>query len=123
MSRNAFWSTTAALGCFLVAGLAVGSPIYLKAGQCVIIGTQEVCAMTPDTAAPNKSTSDVVHICRYALNPGAEIPNLKNYAVVRITTTASGSKTEAILKQFGISDSDKVLCDAEVEKLNAVTTK
>lgn len=107
----------------LGASAAQSSPIYLKPGQCILVGSQEVCAMQGDSPTANKVAQDVVHVCRYAMNPGAEISNIKNYAVVRITTTVSGAKSDTILKQFGISDGDKAACEAEVERLNAAAIK
>lgn len=118
--RTVLFRSASIFTALLTASAAFAAPVYLKPGQCVQIGSQEVCAMQTDATTGKVVTAanDVVHICTYDLHKGAEIPNLKNYAVIRVVTTPDGYKTETILKQFGISDPDKANCDAEVARLN-----
>lgn len=97
---------------------ASATPIYLKPGQCVLVGTQDVCAMASDQAPSSTAKLTTLHLCRYALHPGAEIPNLKNHALFQVVTTETGSKSETLIRQFGINDSDRDACQKEADRLN-----
>jgi hypothetical protein len=101
-------------------GVARAGSVMVRPGQCVIVGTTEVCASLPtaDNCAQAKEQAKADHIfsCRYDLHPHPEMPGLKSYALVRTTVNEYGKKTDVIIKNFGISD--KAGCEAAAEKKN-----
>lgn len=118
---NRLYSSLAFAGVILANILAPGAlatPIYLKAGQCILVGTQDVCAMAADQPGNATGKLTTLNLCRYGLHPGAEIPNLKNHALFQVVTTSTGSKTETLIRQYGINDSDKDACQKEADRLN-----
>jgi hypothetical protein len=115
---------TVVLGLFLIlsSGYAHAS-VMVRPGQCIIVGTTEVCASlpTPEQCTPTSSgqvniNTEHSFICRYAMHPNQEVPNLKTYALIRTTTNDLGRKDEMMVKNYGISD--KAGCEAEADKRN-----
>ncbi len=106
----------------LSSGNALAS-VMVRPGQCIIVGTTEVCASLPtpeQCAQPNNGQVNIntehQFICRYAMHPNQEVPNLKSYALIRTTTNDLGRKDETMIKNYGITD--KGACEAEADKRN-----
>jgi hypothetical protein len=96
---------------------ASADPLYLKPGQCIHLGNQEICAMMTDVpGGPVKL--NIVHQCQYDFHPGRELPDLKNWALVQVVIKADGKKVQMLIKQFGTGDKDKAACDQEATSLN-----
>jgi hypothetical protein len=95
---------------------AAADPIYLRAGQCIIVGTQQVCAMAADV--PVDSKQQILYVCRYGMMPGAELSDLKSYALFQVQVNGqTGAKSETIVKNYG--PNDKEICEKEAEKRQA----
>jgi hypothetical protein len=97
--------------------------VMVRPGQCIIVGTTEVCASLPTPEQCTQTSNGQVNvntehsfICRYAMHPNQEVPNLKTYALIRTTTNDIGRKDEMIVKNYGITD--KAACEAEADKRN-----
>jgi hypothetical protein len=105
----------AALLCLTVAGSSLAAPIYLRSGQCIIVGGQEVCALSEQTT---QTVTKIFHRCDYGTHAGAEIPGLKSYAVIQIVMNTSGTKNETVLRNYGSTDAEKAACQQEVDRLN-----
>ena len=94
--------------------------IFVRPGQCVTVGSTEVCASLPDQAqcvqTQVATNGDHIFTCQYDLHPHAEMPGLKTYALVRTTVPASGKPIDTIIKNYGITD--KLTCESEAEKKN-----
>ena len=96
-------------------GVLYAEPIYLQPGQCIVVGSQQVCAMKPDgIQAPETRTE---YACRYGLFKGSEVADLKSYELVQILIKPDGSTSEVSLKNFGLNG--KEACDQEVDKRKA----
>ncbi len=93
-------------------------PITLRPGQCILIGSQQVCAMATDQVLPAAKTSKTLYLCRYAIHAGSEIPDLKSHALFMVDISG-GQKVETLVKIFGISDADKLACEAEAKRREA----
>ncbi len=112
---------------FLLSSGYAHASVMVRPGQCIIVGTTEVCASLPTpeqcTQAIHRPSNGQVNlntehafICRYAMHPNQEVPNLKTYALIRTTTNDLGRKNETMIKSYGISD--KAGCEAEADKRN-----
>ena len=110
-------------GALAAAPMAQAEPIFIKPGQCIQIGTQQVCALTGDTIPVVGHTTQILHLCQYAMHPGAEVSNLKTYAVVQVMMRDDGTKVETALKHYGMNDADKAACNKEADRLNAEAKK
>ena len=100
----------------LFAGAAHADPIYLQPGQCIMVGAQQVCAMSADQAtAVLKPT--ILWTCRYGNHQGSEVPDLKNYALYQVRIDPSGAKNETLVKSYG--PNDKKICEKEADKRQA----
>lgn len=99
--------------------------IWLQAGQCVVVGGQQVCAQkAPETttpgapcpstpALPNKTS----HHCKNGIKDEAN-PNIKGWAHIVITRGPDGKKiSEEIEKTYG--PLGKKECMADLEKAKA----
>ena len=106
---------------FFLSTLIKADTIYLKPGQCIIIGNQQVCAMELDkVSAVNPSTQKATYIfrCKYAKHPGSDFVDLKTYAVVRIQTkNGSNAAEEIVIKDYG--PNKKAECEKDAEQKNA----
>lgn len=96
-----------------------GEAIYLKPGQCILVGGQQVCALAGDSSADHKKAP--LYVCRYGMHEGAEIPDLKSYALFQVAFRDDGSKVETLIKQFGPTAKDQ--CEKEAEKREATGYK
>jgi hypothetical protein len=104
-----------------LANAAEDRSIWLQAGQCVVVGGQQVCAQKapegttvgcPSTTPtlPNKIT----HQCKNGIKHESD-PNLKGWAHVIITRSPDGKKlSEEVEKTYG--PLGKKLCLTDVEK-------
>jgi len=95
-----------------------GEPIYLQPGQCILVGGQQVCAMQVGQAA-EVAKPDTLYVCRYGVHAGSEVPDMKTYALFMVRLDPSGHKTETLVKNYGVADSDKTACDSESERRQA----
>ena len=108
---------TIAAGCALTSSTGMADPIYLKAGQCIIVGTQQVCAMAQDVTTTDVK-QQILYVCRYGNQPGAELTDLKSYALFQVQVNGTtGAKTETMVKNYG--PNDKEVCEKEAEKRQA----
>ena len=95
------------LGYLVFAATAfAGETIYIKPGQCVMVGAQQVCATSADAAA---TAGEVTYACRFAEHRGGDLPGYKTYGLVKLTTGANGKVTETLIKDFGLKGKEK--CD------------
>ncbi len=110
---------------FLLSTGYAHASVMVRPGQCIIVGTTEVCASLPtpeQCTQPNNGQVQVnvntehSFICRYAMHPNQEVPNIKTYALIRTTTNDLGRKEEMMVKNYGIKD--KAGCEAEADKRN-----
>ena len=89
-------------------------PIYLQPGQCILIGSQQICAQKADTAGA--STKTLMHTCVYGHHAGTDLPDLKSYALIQTTTTDDGRKNEVVIKDFGVKGKEDCERQAETER-------
>jgi len=83
-----------------------GEPIYVQPGQCVMVGSQQVCAMKGDaTVAPG----EVTYACRNSEHKGGDLPGYKTYGLVKVVGKPDGSLSEVLIKDFGMKGKEK--CD------------
>lgn len=103
-----------ALSLFALSSAAAAEPIYLQPGQCILVGSQQVCALQTSTAAGTTIGSDVqtIYACRYAIHKDAETSDIKSYALFQIVTRGDGRKTETSLKNYGMAKAD---CEKEAD--------
>jgi len=94
--------------------------IWLQAGQCVVVGGQQVCAQkAPEGTAANCPNTPVLpnkmtHLCKNGIKHESD-PNLKGWAHVIITRSPDGKKlSEEVEKTYG--PLGKKECMADVEK-------
>jgi hypothetical protein len=88
---------------------AAAETIFVQPGQCIMVGSQQVCAQKNDATASTEPT----YACRFAEHKGGDLPGYKTYGLVKIVTRPNGSVTEMLIKDFGIKGKDK--CDAAAE--------
>ena len=102
----------------IAAILMVLSPIYVKPGQCILVGSQEVCALQTDAAPASKPPRPtVIHTCRYGELEKPEVKDAKGWSYVMITLKDDGSKIETIVKSYGPLDEHKKECEEEARKI------
>lgn len=97
--------------------------IWLQAGQCVVVGGQQVCAQkAPEgTAAGNCPSTPVLpnkqtHLCKNGIKHESD-PNLKGWAHVIITRTPDGKKlSEEVEKTYGPLGKKECMADVEQAK-------
>lgn len=90
--------------------------IYIQPGTCVRVGKQEVCA-TQNSTATSAVEPQILYTCRFGAHPGADVPDLKSYALFQISISPEGRKVETLLKNFGTNG--KAQCEKEAEKKSA----
>lgn len=119
MTRFLFLSSTL-LTIFAAARVAhAAETIRLKPGQCIFIGTQEVCAMSPDQAATAEAAKPrpiYMPTCRYG--DKTDEPGSKGYALVQIQLKDDGTKTETVVKTYGSMEKDKHECERDAQQLD-----
>ncbi len=86
-----------------------GEAIYVQPGQCVMVGSQQVCAMKGDAAV---APGEVTYACRYSEHKGGDLPGYKTYGLVKLVGKADGSFSEVLIKDFGMKGKEK--CDEAV---------
>ena len=103
------------------ASVFAGEPIHLKPGQCILIGSQEVCALKGDDPnADVKPKPTKLATCKYG-DKGDE-PGMKGYTLYQIVIKEDGSKTETSVKSFGSLDNDKADCEKAARELDRKLT-
>lgn len=96
----------------IFAASAHAATVHIDPGQCVTVGSQEVCAS--DCSADRKNDDkDVTFACHYDVFAGSGFPNLKSYAVVKINDRKH-STTEIVVKHFGLNGKDDCEKEADV---------
>jgi hypothetical protein len=97
-----------------------GETVYLQPGQCVMVGSQQVCALKSDVkdgkgdaAAASPAPGDVNYVCRYGEHKGGDLPGYRTYGLVKVTTRADGKFSEILIKDFGIKGKEK--CEQAAE--------
>lgn len=108
---GAFLATSSLLT--TAASVANADPIYLQPGQCILVGSQQVCAMKTDAVEP-KVAPQTLYVCRYGMHSDSEVPDLKSYSLVQIITSSSGVKSEVKLKNFGQNGGEA--CEREAKE-------
>ncbi len=107
------------LGAFFIfaASLAAASEdrtVWLQAGHCIVLGSQQVCAANSDTTMVVKPTNKHRNICKNGVKDEADA-KLTGWAHVVITTDPDGKKlSEEIMKTFG--PMGKAACEAYIAK-------
>lgn len=101
--------------------LLVLSPIYLKPGQCLVVGSQEVCAMQADApaSAPPVAKPTIIHTCRYGDLENPDVKDAKGWSHIMISLKDDGSKVETMVKSYGPLDEHKKECEAEARKVES----
>lgn len=127
-SRSLTLSTLLA-SAFVCSATQAQASTIIRPGQCIIVGTTEVCASMPTkeqcdmmNGQGQQQTStipqpEILFTCRYAMHPNPEVPNLKTYALVKTTVQPDGRKSELIVKNYGIDG--KAACDTAADEKNA----
>lgn len=102
-----------------LSSLIKANVIYLKPGQCIVVGNQQVCAMELDKSAKLQNQKEkYIFRCKYAKHPGSDFVDLKTYAVVRIAVKNDGNTSEEIvIKDYG--PNKKAECEKDAEQKNA----
>jgi len=99
-------------------GFAQMAPIYLKPGQCILIGGQQVCAMMGDKIGADGSVQDppkplTMKVCKWGAADDAH-EGVKGYGVYQVVVKDDGSKTETLLKSYG--PVDQAGCEKEAQR-------
>jgi len=118
-----------ALALLFIAG-ALSSPsnaqddklIWLQAGQCVVLGGQQVCAQkAPDSGTPSANPcpstpvlpNKVTHYCKNGIKDEAN-PRIKGWGHVIVTRSPDGKKlSEEVEKTYGPLGKKECMADAE----------
>lgn len=96
--------------------ILAAATIFVNPGQCIFVGTQQVCAL--DAAAAVSSEPDnVLYVCRYGMHEGSEVAGIKSYAVVQVAIKSNGAKLETPVKNYGQNAKDA--CEKDAEKRTA----
>jgi hypothetical protein len=107
------------VGVFIAAPALAGETIRLRSGQCIFIGSQEVCAMTPDESArtePAKPRPTLIATCKYG--DRADSPGMKGYTLFQVALKDDGTKTETSVKAYGSMPKDKAECERDAAQLD-----
>lgn len=90
--------------------------IWLQPGHCIVVGSQQVCAVKPGDSSGDASASKnkQTHVCKNGIKDEAD-PNLKGWAHVVITTSPEGKKlSQEVIKTYG--PVGKQECEADLAK-------
>jgi hypothetical protein len=99
--------------------LANAQTIFVKPGQCIQIGSQQVCALAAD-GQPAAETNPIIESlfqCRLGEYKDSEFPKLKTHALVKTHLYKDGKKIETVLKNFGLHG--KAECEKELKEEKA----
>jgi hypothetical protein len=105
------------LGSFvsLSSALAMAQTIYIKPGQCIQLGSQQVCAQMNDTypAVVNDPNPiiETLFSCRLGEYKDSEFPEFKTHALFKIHVFKDGKRLETQLQNFGLHGKDA--CEKE----------
>lgn len=95
---------------------SAAAPIYLKPGQCLLVGEQQVCALKDDATtsrpAPRPGHEQTMDLCRYGAMENMEPKDAKGWSLVRVTIKDDGSKVETIINSYGPLEEHKKECEA-----------
>jgi hypothetical protein len=95
-------------------GLALADAIFIKQGQCIVVGTQQVCAIKDDdTKVPSINQNRAMSICKFGSYDSDE-PKVKGYSLFLVQIKEDGSKTETLIKNFGPAGKED--CEKETKK-------
>lgn len=91
--------------------------IWLQPGHCIVIGSQQVCAVKPgENGTAATQTNKQTHVCKDGIKDEAD-PNLKGWGHVVITTSPAGKKlSQEVIKTYG--PLGKKECEADLAKFN-----
>lgn len=90
--------------------------IWLQAGRCIIIGSQQVCAAEGGSQAAEKPANKHRSVCKNGIKDEAD-DKLTGWAHVVITTGPDGKKiSEEVMKTFG--PIGKAACEAHIASQN-----
>jgi hypothetical protein len=105
-------------GFFFAHAQLQADPIYVQPGQCIMVGTQQVCAQVqnPAVTTPDQEPK-TIFTCVYGKHEGSDLPSLKSYALVQTLLGPKGRKTEMVIKNYGVEG--KGDCEKEAERLRA----
>lgn len=91
--------------------------IWLPPGHCIVVGSQQVCAVKPSEPAPGSTDSAAnknrqMHLCKNGIVHESD-PSLKGWAHVIVTISPDGKKLgQEVIKTYG--PLGKKDCDAAV---------
>ncbi len=89
--------------------------IWLKAGHCIVLGSQQVCALENDQTKAEKPSNKHRDICKNGVKDEADA-KLTGWAHVVITTGPDGKKlSEEVMKTFG--PMGKAACETHIANL------
>ena len=99
--------------------LLILSPIYVKPGQCILVGSQEVCALQAESAqTATSSLPTVLHTCSYGnLDHPENHGATKGWRRLMIRVKEDGTKIETIMKSYGPLDEHRKECENEIKKV------
>ena len=96
-----------------------GDTIHVRPGQCILVGSQEVCALRCDDAAATPAPAPrptTMATCKYGPRP--DDAAMKGYTLVQMIIKDDGSKHETVIKTFGSMPADKAECEREARRLD-----
>ena len=102
------------LGSLAGSTVALGQTIFVKPGQCVQVGAQQICAQitgSEGTAGDSNPIVETVFNCRLGEYKDSEFPNLKTHALFKVYVYKDGKKVETQLQNFGLHGKDA--CEKE----------
>ena len=95
--------------------------IFISPGQCIVLGSQQICALNQNNLQPPGSVQPVpaepprvLHLCRYGHYQESEVPDLKSYQLIEVTVAATGITREINIKNFGPNGKDA--CEKELKE-------
>ncbi|MGE0174733.1 MAG: hypothetical protein AB7T49_18215 [Oligoflexales bacterium] len=102
-----------AMAAWVLSEFAMADAIFIKPGQCIVVGTQQVCAIKEDgPATPTINQNRALTICKFG-SYDSEEPKTKGYALFLVQVKEDGSKTETLIKSFG--PAGKADCEKETK--------
>ena len=104
---------------FTTAATAQVSPIWLKPGQCILVGGQQICAQIEDKSGtnplvPEKPKVTVMNICKWGAADDAH-EGVKGYGLYRVMIKEDGTKVETLVKSYGPVDQEGCEKDAKAK--------
>ncbi len=92
--------------------------LHLRPGQCIMVGTQEVCALSVQDPSPNTSSSQKkyseISICKFGAKEEGTTENpLTGYGHYLIRINEEGNKTETLIKYY--DPTKKAHCESDAK--------